>query len=281
MIIRVRKSVVLTAVYVVSVCIVIYPFFANIYNNKVNEQLLVEYEENISGISNEEIEEEYEKAVAYNNSLTTAMENSFFTDMGEDEKYESVLNLNGDGIMGSIVIPKIDVSIAIYHYDTDDILKKGVGHVQTTALPIGGEGTHAVLTGHRGLPSSKLFTDLDQLEVGDRFYIRILNSTLAYEVTDIKVVEPTDVESLAVVEGKDLVTLVTCTPYGINTHRLLVTGERVIQDDETTELEISSAEVERSIFSPDYMLLYFAVAETLVYFALIRVLRKRKANRRS
>ena len=143
-----------------------------------------------------------------------------------DSTYESLLNLNGDGMMGYVEIPVIDVSIPIYHYTTDETLEKGAGHLFGSSLPVGGESTHAILSAHRGLPSAKLFTDLNLVEKGDVFYLHILDKTLAYEVDQIQTVLPEETDSLAITEGKDYVTLVTCTPYAVNTHRILVRGHR-------------------------------------------------------
>lgn len=143
-----------------------------------------------------------------------------------DSTYESLLNLNGDGMMGYIEIPVIDVKISIYHYTTDETLEKGAGHLFGSSLPVGGESTHAILSAHRGLPSAKLFTDLNLVEKGDVFYLHILDKTLAYEVDQIQTVLPEETDSLAITEGKDYVTLVTCTPYAVNTHRILVRGHR-------------------------------------------------------
>ena len=145
----------------------------------------------------------------------------------EFKKYMSCLNLTGDGIMGKVRIPKIGVNLPIFHTTAEDILEIGAGHLEGSTLPIGGKGTHSVISAHRGLPSASLFTDLDKLEIGDNFFIEVLNETLAYEVDQILVVEPEETEALAVVEGEDLLTLLTCTPYGMNTQRLMVRGHRV------------------------------------------------------
>jgi len=163
----------------------------------------------------------------------------------KDSTYESLLNLNGDGMMGYVEIPVIDVKIPIYHYTTDESLEKGAGHLFGSSLPVGGESTHAILSAHRGLPSAKLFTDLNLVEEGDIFYLHILNQTLAYEVDQIQTVLPDQTESLAIEEGKDYVTLVTCTPYAVNTHRLLVRGHRTTveaaKEAQKSEKKVSGA----------------------------------------
>ena len=154
-----------------------------------------------------------------------------------DEIYMSCLNLTGDGMMGIVKIPKIDVKIPIYHTTSEEVLEKAAGHLEGSSLPIGGEDTHAVISAHRGLPSASLFTDLDMLEVGDHFLIYVLDEILCYEVDRILVVEPTETECLGVEEGKDLVTLMTCTPYGVNSHRLMVRGHRVEYEPEIVATE--------------------------------------------
>ena len=151
-----------------------------------------------------------------------------------DENYESLLN-SGTGIMGNIEIPKISVNLPIYHGTSEEVLSNGIGHLQGTSLPIGGMNTRSVLTGHRGLPNAKLFTRLDEMEKGDLFYLNIFGKTLAYQVNKIEIIEPEDMESLGIAEGKDLVSLVTCTPYGLNTHRLIVTGERIEYEKQVKE----------------------------------------------
>ena len=179
----------------------------------------------------EDFTSEWEKAKAFNDTI---QQNNLYGDVfGEDEndikdtEYWKILNVADDGVMGYLSIPKINIKLAIYHGTGDDELQTGVGHLNGTQLPIGGESTHSVLAAHRGLPSASLFTDLDQLEEGDHFLIHVLNETLCYEVDKISVVKPEETSSLAVEEGKDLVTLLTCTPYGVNTERLLVRGHRV------------------------------------------------------
>ena len=178
------------------------------------------------------------KADAYNKTLSsitghlvTSAENV------KDPEYESLLNYSNSGAMGYIEIPKIQIQVPVYHYSTDEVLDRGIGHIHGSSLPIGGEGTHSLLTGHRGLPESKLFTDLDQIKVGDKFYLHMLTRDLAYEVTDINVVLPHEVDMLTIEPGEDKVTLVTCTPYGVNTHRLLVTGKRTEYKEEVVEEE--------------------------------------------
>ena len=221
--------------------IYLYPYVSDRWNAYRNKQLIVEYQQMVE-ISDEDhidkYDEEYEKAVEYNKELAE-MTNKVITKTDEetDAVYEGLLNTNGEGMMGFCEVPKLQLEAPIYHYSTDDILDKGIGHIYGSSLPIGTEGSHSVLSGHRGLPFSKLFTDLDLMEAGDKFYIHVLGHDLAYEVFDIKVVLPDEVDSLVIEPGEDLVTLVTCTPYGVNTHRLLVTGKRCEYDVEIKQEE--------------------------------------------
>ena len=193
--------------------------------------LVESYESDNNDMDDSEKEEQLRLAREYNEALLKA--NIKLTDpfsledqAGGEFNYDSILNYNKNGVMGFIDIPKIDVYLPIYHGTSNEVLEKGIGHLENTSFPIGGESTHAVISGHTGLNSAKMFTDLTSMELDDQFYIDILGDTLAYKVINIEVVEPDDVSSLSIQDGKDLVTLVTCTPYGINSHRLLVTGER-------------------------------------------------------
>ena len=206
----------------------LYPVISDRWNRYRDMQLITNYNEKISNMSDDEYNDILDKANKYNRELrlkgkATVTDKEY----APDEYYESMLNLTGTGMMGYIEIPSISVSEPIYHYSTDEVLAHGIGHIHGSSLPVGGDSTYSILTGHRGLPSQKFFSDLDQMKVGDKFYVHILNETIAYQVYDIKVIEPHEVEFLRIQDGKDLMTLVTCTPYGVNTHRLLVMGERI------------------------------------------------------
>ena len=223
-------TIIIVSIFVVGAGLLLYPTFSNLWNEYRNQQLITDYNDSVQSLDNSEIERIRAEAKAYNDQHTVNTIVDAFTEEEDyilTHPYDQLLNPNGDEIMGSIVIPKIGVNLAIYHGLGKDSLEKGVGHCEGTSLPIGGESTHAVLAGHRGLPSAKLFTDLDQLETGDVFYIKVLDETLAYKVDQIKTVLPEQTEDLAIVPGKDYVTLITCTPYGVNTHRLLVRGTRI------------------------------------------------------
>lgn len=268
------RAVILTAVFIIAAAIMLYPLAANIYNGYVESSMVVEYEESVSGISEDDYTEMIEAAQAWNEELYAYVRPSYFPDgFTNNEIYESLLNLNGDGMIGYVVIPKIDVSLPIYHYTTDEVLAKGAGHMQASSLPVGGENTHCVITAHRGLPSATMFSDLDELEIGDVFYLKVLDEILEYEVVEIQEVDPDETTSLMPESGRDLCTLVTCTPYGVNTKRLLVTGERTEYDGALDSVQESSDAVEKAVDSYWY-LLACAGAEALAYaFAMARLLK--------
>jgi sortase A len=222
--------------------LLLYPLVANIWNNYRQTKLITTYEDTVNeAAENGEIDydAELEKANTYNAELLPSiLPDSFATAEAaeeEDESYLSCLNLTGDGIMGYVQIPKIGIKLPIFHTTSEEVLEIGAGHLEGSSLPVGGANTHAVISAHRGLPSASLFTDLDKLEIGDNFFINVLDQTLAYEVDQILVVEPEETEALAVVDGEDLVTLLTCTPYAVNTQRLLVRGHRVEYTPELLE----------------------------------------------
>ena len=228
-------------VFLIGAGILFYPTVSDLWNNYRNHQLISEYTEVVETLESEDFSEIWAEAREYNAQHTV---NTILDAFDEEEgdyvlshPYDQVLNPTGNEIMGYLEIPKISVKLAIYHGIGTEALENGCGHIEGTSLPIGGVGTHSVLSAHRGLPSAKLFTDLDQLEIGDLFYITVLDEKLAYKVDQILTVLPEETEDLAIEEDKDLVTLVTCTPYGVNSHRLLVRGERteyVPEEDTST-----------------------------------------------
>ena len=227
-------TVIVCIMFTAGLSLLLYPFMANQWNNYRQSQLLTTYEEAVTEMvetGRVDYEAEWAQAQNYNEDLIPyILPDSFSTAEYPEEgdaKYLSCLNLTGDGMMGYIQIPKISVKIPIYHTTSDEVLQKAAGHLAGSSLPVGGAGTHAVISAHRGLPSAALFTDLDKLQEGDTFYLSVLDDTLCYEVDLITVVDPTETEALAAQEGEDLVTLLTCTPYGVNSHRLLVRGHRI------------------------------------------------------
>lgn len=226
--------------FLIGAAIFFYPTVSDMWNQYRNAQLISTYDTSVADLSDDKYEKMWAEAEEYNvehpvNSIVDAFDENSDYKLGHP--YDQVLDPNGDGLMGSIEIPKIRAKLAIYHGLSQNVLEKGVGHVEGTSLPIGGKSTHAVLAGHRGLPNAKLFTDLDQMELGDIFILHILGKNLAYKVDQIKTVLPSESDELNIIEGEDHVTLVTCTPYGVNTHRLLVRGIRTQYVEEETESE--------------------------------------------
>ena len=225
-----RKKWGTRVIFVIGFVLCCLPIIWNVIEQWHQFDAVATYQNAVSKKDDTKLQKIMDEAGKYNDMLYQtggAIVDNSDTDILSDASYQKQLNISGNGTMGSLDIPKINVELPIYHGTDDTALSNGIGHLQGTSLPIGGENTHAVLTGHRGLPSSKLLIRLDEMEKGDLFFIRISDEILAYKVYKIQVVEPEDVSSLQIEAGKDLVTLVTCTPYGINTHRLLVTGKRV------------------------------------------------------
>jgi sortase A len=215
-------TIIVAIIFLCGLSLFLYPTVSNLYNQYLNNKLIGDYKDAFTSATPEQFTEAKEDAVAYNENIGN---NEKLEELGLT--YENVLNVAENGVMGYIEIPKISVSLIIYHSIDEDVLQKGIGHVPETHLPIGGNNTHSVLAGHTGLPSAKLLTNIDHLKIGDRFYIHVLNEVLEYKIDDISVVEPSEVSRLNVISGNDCVTLVTCTPYGVNSHRLLVRGVRV------------------------------------------------------
>ncbi len=222
------KSFIMPTIFLIGLGLVLYPSLSDYWNSFHQSQAIMSYSESVSKMSDDEYDEILKKAEEYNQKLT-----SMNWKMSDEEKaeYESELNFNNDGSMGYIDIPKINVKLTIYHGTDDSVLQTSIGHLEGTSLPVGGLGTHSVLSGHRGLPSAKLFSDLDKLREGDTFTVHVLNETLTYEVDQIRVVDPTDFTDLTIDPNQDYMTLVTCTPYGVNTQRLLVRGHRIANAD--------------------------------------------------
>ena len=233
------SKIVIILIFLAGLSLLLYPFIANQWNNHRQKQLIGNYESVISdkeAAGNIDYAAEMKKAEAYNDALLPSILPDSFAvadaSTETDSSYEDSLNIAGDGMMGIVEIPKIAIKLPIYHGTGDEVLQKAAGHLEGSSLPIGGESTHAVISAHRGLPSASLFTDLDQLEIGDHFLIHVLDETLCYEVDQILVVDPEDTSALAVEDGEDLVTLRTCTPYGVNTQRLMVRGHRVPYEEQ-------------------------------------------------
>lgn len=219
-------NMVLVLALFVGLSLLLYPSVSNYWNSFHQTRAIAAYAENVAQLDNDQYEILWDAARAYNQALSQR-ENHFLLSDEQKTEYESLLDISGLGVMGYIEIPEINVSLPIYHGTAESVLQVAVGHLEWSGLPVGGESTHCVLSGHRGLPSAKLFTNLDQLQAGDTFLLRVLDEVLTYEVDQILIVEPHETDALLIQEGQDLCTLVTCTPYGINSHRLLVRGHRI------------------------------------------------------
>lgn len=217
---------ILIIVCFIGLSLLLYPTVSNYLNEKNSTRAISTYVEEMDSFDEEQFKEVWNNAIIYNSDLAK-QENVFLLSEEMISRYKENLNITGTGIMGYIEIPKLDVSLPVYHGTSDSVLQRAIGHIDWTSLPVGGESTHCVVSGHRGLPSAKLFTELDKLREGDTFDLMILNTKLTYEVDQIRTVLPDEVAELQIVNGKDYCTLVTCTPYGINTHRLLVRGHRI------------------------------------------------------
>lgn len=235
----ISSTVILIFVMVIGLSLLLYPSFSDWWNSRVSSYAVQDYIQQIADIDDEKYKEIWKSARDYNKKVAERS-NQFF--LGDEEKaeYNAALNVGGNGIMGYIEIPCIDVMLPVYHGTEEPVLQVAIGHLEWTSLPTGGESTHCVLSGHRGLPSAKLFSDLDKVKVGDFFVLNILDEVLTYEVDQIRIVYPEETAELVVEEGKDYCTLVTCTPYGVNTHRLLVRGHRVDNIEEAQEVRVTS-----------------------------------------
>ena len=229
--------------------IFLYPAISNYLAERQQTEVIHTYQAKVNEMDQAEIDAAWQEAVVYNENLAgDPVHDPFIMGSGYvlPDNYEEVLNVDGDGVMGYIDIPKIDVYLPIYHGTSEEVLAEGAGHLEMTALPIGGENRHPVISAHRGLPSAELFTRLDEMEIGDEFYIHILDETLAYEVDQIEVILPEELSLLQPEEDRDLLTLLTCTPYAVNTHRLLVRGTRVPYVESAVQDHVDRARADRS-----------------------------------
>ena len=281
-----KISIVLAGIlFLAGLSLLLYPLVANQWNNYRQSRLISEYESVVKDESRKgtiNYEKEWERADAYNQSLLPSiLPDSFAIAAASDkpgEEYMSCLNILTDEMMGYVEVPKINIKIPIFHTTSEEVLSKGAGHLEGSSLPIGGKSTHAVISAHRGLPSATLFTDLDQLDEGDHFLIHVLNETLCYEVDQILVVKPEETSALAVEEGKDLVTLLTCTPYGVNTERLLVRGHRV----DYVEQEVADEKTPLSGISlhTNYLLWVIVGLAVTAIFILVLYLKEKKLQKK-
>lgn len=266
------SSIILVLVFFVGLTVMLYPTISDFWNEKRQSKAIVDYQSTIENMKEEDYTSIFKEADAYNKKLLN-IEYPFING-SKIKGYEDILNVNGNGMMGYITIPKIKVELPVYHGTSDAVLNVATGHLQGTSLPVGGESTHTVLSAHRGLPSAKLFTNLDKVTVGDTFTLTVLDRVLTYEVDQILIVLPQQVDDLYIEEGKDYCTLVTCTPYGINTHRLLVRGKRIatVEPEKVITVVTDAYQIDPLIVTP-------AVAAPMLGILLVYLLvkyRKRK-----
>ena len=289
---RIRKLIRIVIV-LIGIGILVYPSLSEFLMERNSSRAIAVYDDTVSKMQAEKINALFEEAESYNKRLavSTGYEKPPVNAEGKPitrESYHSILNLENNGMMGYITIPKINETIRIFHGTEEAVLQVGAGHLESTSFPVGGADTHAVLSGHRGLPSANLFTDLDRLEKGDVFYIKILNRTFCYKIDRIVTVLPNDTTELAIQKGKDYVTLVTCTPYGVNSHRLLVRGERT-DFDETQDIPVYHSTVELGTFwsrlPVQYRHMLIGVGAIIVFLILwtlgkfiIRTVKKRRES---
>lgn len=278
---RKRKiaDIVRMIVLFVAVSVLLYPTVSNYLYERNSSTIISDYDKIVDTASIQERESMLAAARQYNEHLKMnqkAIVDGFIDHTITDEEYESLLNHAGDGMMGYISIPKIKVLLPMYHGTMEKVLQIGTGHLMGTSLPVGGDSTHAVVTGHRGLPSKMLFTDLDQLIEGDIFYVKVLGETMAYQVDQILTVLPEETEALDIVEGQDYVTLLTCTPYAVNTHRLLVRGKRISYEEAVQK--VPDTEVVPQLPYPVRLLILAIILLTVVFvgYEVRKILRRRK-----
>ena len=266
------STIVLVFLLLIGLSLLLYPTVSDYWNSFHQTRAITTYAENVAALDSASYDAIWEAARQYNRNLCSRS-NGLLLSEEQKAEYERLLDVSGVGVMGYIEIPEIDVSLPIYHGTEDSVLQVAVGHLEWTSLPVGGESTHCVLSGHRGLPSAKLFTNLDKLREGDTFLLRVLDEILTYEVDQILIVEPQDTAALEIVEGQDYCTLVTCTPYGINTHRLLVRGHRIdnIEEVKTVRVTADAVQLEPMLVAP-----VVAIPMLLILLILLLLPRRRK-----
>ncbi|MCI6646788.1 MAG: class C sortase [Oscillospiraceae bacterium] len=268
-------TVILVLILIAGVCLLLYPSVSDYWNSFHQTRAIATYAEEVAGLDEDRYEAVWQAAKEYNAALLQR-ENHFILTDGQKADYEQQLDVSGVGVMGYVEIPSIKCSLPIYHGTDEAVLQIAVGHLEWSSLPTGGESTHCVLSGHRGLPSARLFTDLDKLETGDVFMLRVLDEVLTYEVDQILIVEPQETQALQIVEGEDYCTLVTCTPYGVNTHRLLVRGHRIenLADSASVRVTADAVQIEPLLVAP-------VVAIPMLLILLIVLLIPRKPRNRN
>mgnify|MGYP005888461049 FL=1 len=269
-----HSTILLILILLIGLSLMLYPSFADWWNSFHSSRSIANYVEQVANIDDAKYEELWDAAWDYNQSLLHRP-NDFLLSDEQQEIYKSLLDFGGNGIMGYIEIPMIDVMLPIYHGTKESVLQIAVGHLDWTSLPVGGAGSHCVVSGHRGLPSARLFTDLDKLKVGDVFMLHVLNEILTYEIDQILIVEPQDTDPLLIEPGKDLCTMITCTPYGVNSHRMLVRGHRIESQEEAKVIRITAdaVRIEPLMVAP------FVAVPILLVLTIILLLPKQKKGK--
>ena len=267
-------TIILLIVLIVGLSLLLYPTFADWWNSMHQSRAVASYVEKVANLDEEQYAQLLEAAQEYNKTLLDRNNEYLLTDE-QKQIYDQILDVGGLGIMGYIEVPTIGVTLPIYHGTDESVLRVAIGHLEWTSLPVGGESSHCVVSGHRGLPSARLFTDLDKLVIGDIFVFRVLNEVLTYEVDQILIVEPHETQALQIVEGEDLCSLITCTPYGINSHRLIVRGHRVENQQEAVAIRVTAdaTQIEPIIIAP-------IIALPMMLMILIGLLIPRPKKRR-
>lgn len=242
-------NILLVLILVVGAAIMLYPTFSDYWNSFHQSRAIAGYSDAVANLNAEEYERIWQEAVTYNQNMSHRSGLTLLSNP-EMEEYERQLNVGGNGVMGYIEIPKINVSLPVYHGTSEAVLQVAAGHIESSSLPVGGASTHCIISGHRGLPSAKLFTDLDQMSEGDIFQLKILNETLTYEVDQIRIVLPSELDELGIVRDQDYCTLVTCTPYGINSHRLLIRGKRIANPQAAAHVTADAVQIDPVLVAP-------------------------------
>ncbi len=269
-------TVILLLVLLTGLSLLLYPTVSDYWNSFHQSRAIASYTAQVEEMDPADYEAMWNAAAEYNQRLLADTGDRYRMTEAEEEEYESLLDVTGTGVMGYVEIPKLKTSLPIYHGTDAAVLQIAIGHLAGSSLPVGGEGTHCVLTGHRGLPSAKLFTNLDEMAEGDTFSLHVLDQTLTYEADQIRVVEPQELDALEIEEGKDYCTLVTCTPYGVNSHRLLVRGHR-IAGQQSAAVPADAVQIDRFLVSP--VVAAVLIGGVLIIILIRRVLRRRKGWR--
>jgi sortase A len=265
-------NIILLSLIFTGVGLILYPSLSNWYNMHLHAHVVMDYAEEVGAMDQETIDAIWNSAETYNRKVAEAG-NDWMPDDEKIQRYLKELQFNSGGVMGYLFVQKINLSLPIYHTTAEEVIKKGAGHLTGTSLPVGGESTHSVLSSHRGLPTAMLFTDLDKLVIGDTFQLNILNRTLTYEVDQIRIVEPTDFSDLAIEEGQDYCTLLTCTPYGINSHRMLVRGHRTKTKGSNAAVPSDAMQYEPVLIAP-----FFAAPILLLGLGWLFITTSRRAG---